>query len=76
MIRAIRERVTVKRGGVVEVRRADLPEGAEADVIVMIEEPLAEPPALGTLVGKAKGCFATASEADSSLRAEREEWDR
>jgi hypothetical protein len=33
----IRERVSIKPGGLIEIRRPDLPVGAEAEVIVILE---------------------------------------
>ncbi|MDD5308234.1 MAG: hypothetical protein PHU25_13005 [Deltaproteobacteria bacterium] len=38
MLHAIRERVRIKLGGVIEIRRSDLPEGQEAEVIVMLDD--------------------------------------
>ncbi len=37
MLRSITERVTIKRGGLVEFRRPELTEGTEAEVIVVVE---------------------------------------
>jgi hypothetical protein len=37
MVTAIRQHVTIGPGGVVEIRSPELPEGAEADVIVLVE---------------------------------------
>jgi hypothetical protein len=37
MLRSITEKVTIKRGGLVELRRPELIEGTEAEVIVVIE---------------------------------------
>ncbi len=38
MITGIRERTIVKDGGRVEISSSDLPEGAEVEVIVLVEE--------------------------------------
>ncbi len=78
MIRAIKENVIIRPGGVIEIRRPDLPEGAAAEVIVMIEEPAATepPPPLTSLFGKAKGVFTSGEEADAFRRAERDAWER
>ncbi len=80
MTRAIKENVVIGRGGVIEIRRPDLPEGAAAEVIVMLEEPAAgadsEPPPLTSLFGKAEGVFASGAEADAFIRAERDAWQR
>ena len=76
MVRAIKENVIIRPGGLIEIRRPDLPEGAAAEVIVMIEAPESEPPPLTSLFGKAKGVFSTGEEADAFIRAERDAWDR
>jgi len=34
---ALRQKVVVKRGGVIEIRSPELPEGATAEVIVILE---------------------------------------
>jgi hypothetical protein len=52
MIHAIKERVRIKPGGVIEISHPELPPGEEADVIVMLD-PTAEKPA--------EGAFPTAS---------------
>lgn len=39
MIQAVKERVTIQPGGRIELERPDLPTGAEAEVIVMVEVP-------------------------------------
>lgn len=38
MVNAVRQRVTVGPGGIIEVKSPDLPEGAEAEVIVLVEQ--------------------------------------
>ncbi len=75
MIIAIRERVTVKRGGSVEIHNPQLPEGAVAEVIIMVEQSEVEPQPLVAYVGKGKGCFTDAAEIDEFLRAERDAWE-
>jgi hypothetical protein len=37
MLQAFKERVTIKRGGLVEIRRPELIEGTLADVIVVVD---------------------------------------
>ncbi len=76
MVRVIKEQVMIQPGGVIEIRRADLPAGVRAEVIVMIEQPAKEPPPLTSLIGSGKGCFGSAAEVDAFLRAERDAWDR
>ncbi|MBI2836815.1 MAG: hypothetical protein HYX75_00740 [Acidobacteria bacterium] len=68
----IREHVIIRPGGVVEIRRPELPAGAEADVVIVVEEAAPEIPPLASLVGKGSGCYATATEAELFLRTERD----
>ena len=75
MTRAIKEQVTIKPGGLVEFRHPDLPAGAIAEVIVLVEGPADEPPSLTSLIGTTKGLFGSAEEADAYLRQERDSWD-
>ncbi|HZF08407.1 MAG TPA: hypothetical protein VFE33_06410 [Thermoanaerobaculia bacterium] len=39
MIHAIKERVRIKPGGVIEISHPELPPGEEAEVIVMLDSP-------------------------------------
>ncbi|HZN68894.1 MAG TPA: hypothetical protein VFB66_26680 [Tepidisphaeraceae bacterium] len=43
MVAAIRQQVTVKADGVIEVRSPDLRAGDRAEVIVLVEQPLKRP---------------------------------
>ena len=76
MVRAIKENVIIRPGGLIEIRRPDLPEGAAAEVIVMVEDRPEKLPRLTSFIGKAKGCFRSAAEVDAFIRAERDAWDR
>ncbi|MFH1737833.1 MAG: hypothetical protein ABIH23_02410 [bacterium] len=82
MIQAIKETVRILPGGVIEIRRPQLPEGALAEVIVMLESdtPMrdTESPVrpLTDFFGACKGMFASADEADGFIRELREEWER
>ena len=75
MVHTIRENVIIRSGGLIEIRRPDLPEGVAAEVIVMIETPESEPPPLTSLLGKAHSGYASGEEADAFLRVERDAWD-
>ena len=75
MPRAIRQKVRVKPGGIVEVKSPDLVPGSTVDVLVTEETPK-EVVCLASLFGSAKGGFRSPEEADAYLRAEREAWDR
>jgi hypothetical protein len=76
MTQAIREHVTVEQEGIIEIHNPALSIGTKAEVIVLVEQPEAEDQPLLSFLGRGKGCFADASEVDSSLRAERESWER
>jgi hypothetical protein len=43
MVKAVRQHVTVGPGGIVEVQSPDLPVGAEAEVIVLVDQPGSTP---------------------------------
>ncbi|HEX6903631.1 MAG TPA: hypothetical protein VF789_28230 [Thermoanaerobaculia bacterium] len=85
MAEPIREHATVQPGGLIEIRRPDIPVGTEVDVVILVgaeevilvqaksTEPL---PPLSSFVGKGKGCFKDAAEVDAFIRAERDAWDR
>ncbi len=79
MTSATRQIVIVKPGGVIEIRDPQLPVGAVAEVIVLVDLPLAEmaeeaPVPLASLIGAAQGGFATPEEADTFINRERDEW--
>ena len=76
MTQAIREHVTVEREGVIEIHHPGLSLGARAEVIVLVDKPVEEPPSLLSFVGKGKGCFSSAAEVDAFIRSERDAWDR
>jgi hypothetical protein len=71
----IRQRVKILPGGTIEIHDPQLPDGAEAEVLITFERS-EEEPSLVSFIGKGKGCFADAAEVDSFLRSERESWDR
>lgn len=76
MIRAIKEHVIIGSGGLIEIRRPDLPEGAAAEVTVTIQTPDSEPPPLSSLLGKAQSGYDSGEQADAFIRAERDAWNR
>jgi hypothetical protein len=73
MVRAIKQTVTIKLGGRIEVTSDQLPEGRRAEVIILVEQ---EPPpkSYSGLFGSGRGAFATPEEADAFLRRERDAW--
>lgn len=78
MVQALKKRVRVEAGGVVSIQDASLPEGAEAEVIVLVGEALGDEPCplpLTDIIGSGKGLFATPDEVDQYIRDIRDEWD-
>jgi hypothetical protein len=82
MSRTIKERVTIGKGGRIEISRTDLPEGLTAEVTVVVDAPatngdaVANAPTLSSLLGACKGQFNSPEEADAYLRELRDEWDK
>ena len=74
MKEAFSQEVTIQPGGVVRIQSPELPAGARARVVVIVEEAGAEPPPLATLAGRSRPVFKTAAEVDSFIRRERDEW--
>lgn len=77
-MQAFREQVIVGAGGAIVIHNPALPEGASAEIIVMIETPKPQAPLapLMSYLGKAKGVFASADDADQFLSGERNAWER
>ncbi|MFC6918932.1 hypothetical protein [Meiothermus taiwanensis] len=71
---ALRRKVVVKKGGRIELDAPELHEGATAEVIVLLE-PDSPLPTLHSLLGKAKGNFSSAKEAEDFIRKERAAWE-
>ncbi|MGD0089857.1 MAG: hypothetical protein ABSE73_08040 [Planctomycetota bacterium] len=86
MVTALKQIVTVQPGGRVELTSAELKPGAQAEVIVLVDQQ-AKPEApnlmgLGArnpfaiLLNVPKGgCFKSAAEIDAFIRSERDAWD-
>jgi hypothetical protein len=75
---AIRRHVQIQAGGTVTLQDADLPEGAEAEVIVLVasEADEAAPlPPMTSMIGAAPGGFDTPADADAYVRSLRDEWE-
>jgi hypothetical protein len=80
MVAAIKQTVTVQAGGLVEVRSPNLPEGARAEVIVLLEDetaasPPTPSPTWAEIIGSGRGTFANVEEVDAYVRGLRDEWD-
>jgi len=76
MVAAIRQLVTVKSGGVIEIRSPELEPGSRAEVIVLVEPTISPQRTLSSFRGAAKGVYASVQEADAFIRSERDSWDR
>ena len=74
MKEAFSREVTIQPGGVVRIESPDLPAGARARVVVIVEDPGSEPPPLASLAGRSKSCFKSAAEVDAFMRQERDAW--
>jgi hypothetical protein len=74
---ALRQKAIIKAGGIVEVRDPDLPEGAEAEVIVFLtpSSKSGELPALSEMSGTLKGVWGLQEEIDRHINGLRDEWD-
>jgi hypothetical protein len=81
MGRTIKERVTIGKGGRIEISLPDLPEGASAEVTVVVDAPAANgegtqnAPPLSIPLDPRKRQFKLPEEADAYLEQLRKEWD-
>ncbi|HSZ59708.1 MAG TPA: hypothetical protein VK797_28955 [Tepidisphaeraceae bacterium] len=75
MVAALKQLVTVKPGGVVEVRSDELKAGTTAEVIVLVESASEPARSLSSFIGSGKGCFTDVQEVDAFIRGERDAWD-
>ncbi|MBW4698411.1 MAG: hypothetical protein KME03_11070 [Aphanocapsa lilacina HA4352-LM1] len=74
MSSSIRQLTIVQAGGVVWIQSLALPEGARAEVIVIIEPETASPTPLAAFIGVGSGGFGTPAEVDAFIRQERDAW--
>jgi hypothetical protein len=79
MTTAVHQSVVVQAGGRIELSDPQLPVGATAEVIVLLNLPLAEAheetaPPLASFIGAAKGGFATPEDVDRFINGERDAW--
>lgn len=75
MIQTIKKEVTILQGGRVEFSSPELKPGVRAEVIVVIPDSQSVGPKLTSFIGKGKGAFTKATEADEFLRKERDKWE-
>ena len=72
---ALRKSITVQYGGRVEFLVPELAEGTTAEVILIVDADSETPEtSLSALIGLAKGCYSSSSEADEFIRQERDAW--
>ncbi|MBI1387576.1 MAG: hypothetical protein GC154_03920 [bacterium] len=78
MTHTFKETVTIKSGGLIEIRRPDLPEGAIADVelTVHLSDSSEKFPRFSDFFGQIKNCFVSGDEMELFFRAERDSWER
>lgn len=74
MVNAYKQIVIIQPGGRVVVASEELPEGRQAEVIVLVDRD-ARRKSYANLFGSGKGAFSTPREADEFLRQERERWE-
>jgi len=74
VITATRQTVIVKPGGKIDIHDPQLPDGAVAEVIVLLTETPGEALPLASLIGAARGSFATPEDVDEFLNRERDSW--
>lgn len=77
MYTALREKTTIKNGGVIEIRTPALPAGTQVEVIVIVEPPVEPADGLGwpegffaTFAGSLPGLGEPESEGDYETREE------
>lgn len=77
MRNAIKQNVTVQRGGRIEVFVPELAEGTTAEVIVLEaarENSPVRKTMLAGVIGTGKGAFTSPQEVDQFIRTERDQW--
>jgi hypothetical protein len=67
MITALKQTVKIQQGGRIEIRSSELPEGSNAEVIVLLESIRRTVP-LASLIGKGKGSFDLPKRVNDYLR--------
>jgi hypothetical protein len=75
MVNALRKKVKVKPGGIVEVRSPDLIAGSIVEVIVLQDVVPRNNKALVELIGAGKGIFDSPEDADKFIAEERNSWE-
>ena len=75
MIQAVKQRVTVQADGLIQIHVPEFKPGTIAEVIVLDSSEETKKTSLTSFIGKGKGSFATAQEADAFIRKERNSWE-
>jgi hypothetical protein len=74
MVTALKQTVKIQQGGRIEIHSPELPEGSNAEVIVLVE-PTRRTVPLASLIGKGRGSFDSPRHVDDYLHEERDSWD-
>ena len=75
MLHALRKRVIVQAGGLIEIHAPEMQPGTEAAVIILEDSRATGRSALRNILGSGQGAFSTPEQADAFLRGERESWE-
>jgi len=76
MIIAIKQEVTVRQNGVVEIRSPELRPGMLAEVVILLKNDRElQARRLSSLIGAGKGGFDKPEDADNFIRSERDRWE-
>jgi len=75
VLHALRKRVTVQAGGLIEIHAPEMQPGTEAEVIILEDSRATGRSSLRSILGAGKGAFSTPEEADAFLRGERDSWE-
>jgi len=75
MVAPIKQLVTIREPGVLEIRSPQFKPGMQAEVLVTVQSSGAGPRSLRSYSGAAKGVFKNPAEADEFVRRERDAWE-
>lgn len=75
MREALREKVTIQPGGRIEVESRTLPEGLQAEIIVLLDDTVPRPVLMSAMIGAGKGCYNSPEDVDAFIRCERDAWE-
>jgi hypothetical protein len=75
MIQAFKQQVKVQADGLIQIHVPEFKAGTIAEVIVLESSEQGKKTTLTSIIGKGRGCFPTAEEADAFIRKERNSWE-